>query len=108
MTEQDDVNKAAREGAEEMAKQLKDKGLSFNTWVCRTCEGEPTFDHKEFIEHLKKVHNIDPKTAQGTRTMTMHLDGRDWYQTNYDVVIEGLKFINQVRNERTRNDMMRF
>lgn len=40
--------------------------------------------------------------------MTMHLDGKDWYQSNYEIEIDGKKFMNFVRNERDADDMMRW
>ena len=95
-------------GKEEMAKQMQNKELSFNNWQCDECEGQPEFTHAEMMKHLKEIHQIDPKTAKATRRMTMHLDGRDWFQSNYEIVIDGKKFMNFIRNERAADDMMRF
>lgn len=84
------------------------KSESFNIWKCLECEGEPEFEHGEFMKHLQDVHGIDTKTAKGSRTMLMHLDGRKWYQSNYEVVVQGVKCVNFCRNRRARNDPMRF
>ena len=98
-----DAEKAAAKGMEEMAKQLQNKGSSFNMWKCLECDGEPEFYHDEMMKHFREVHQIEPKTAKGTRQMTMHLDGRDWYQSNYEIDIDGKKFMNFVRNKRNKH-----
>lgn len=103
-----DTEQAAAKAMEEMAKTSQSKELSFNNWQCNECEGQPQFPHAEMMKHLKEVHQINIKTAKGTRRMTMHLDGKDWYQTNYEIEIDGKKFMNFVRNERDADDMMRW
>lgn len=90
-----------------MTKKQEER-IDFDVWFCLECEGTPEFERAEMMCHLKDVHQIDPKTAKGTRRMTMHLDGRDWFQSNYEWEINGMKFANQVRCERAKNDMMRF
>lgn len=103
MTELDDeTNKLAKDALEQIAKQSQTKELSFNRWKCLECEGKPEFEHGEMMKHIREVHNIQPRTP-GTSRMIMHLDGRDWYQTNYVVEINGLKFENYVRNKRNKN-----
>lgn len=106
MDAKNDSLKAAAHGMEEMAKELQKKDTSFNMWKCLECEGEPEFEHADMMKHLREVHQIDPKTAKGTKTMTMHLDGRDWYQTNYEIVIDKKKFLNLVRNVRNKHTRM--
>jgi hypothetical protein len=90
-----------------MTKKQEEK-IDFDVWFCQECEGTPQFERAEMMRHLKDVHQIDPTTAKGTRRMIMHLDGRDWFQSNYEWEINGMKFSNQVRCERSKNDMMRF
>jgi hypothetical protein len=93
---------AYKSGLEKMARSTKDKRPQFNIWRCLECEGQPEMEHGEFVKHIREVHNIQPDTS-GTQTMTMHLDGRDWYQSNYAVTFNGLKFENYVRNKRGRS-----
>jgi len=103
-----DTEKEVAEQLEKMAGQLQSKELFFDNWQCNECEGQPTFPHGQMVKHLKEVHQIDLKTAKGTQEMTMHLDGREWYQTNYEIEIDGKKFARFVRNERAADDMMRW
>lgn len=70
------------------------------------CEGDPEFHHKPMMQHLKEVHGIDPKIARCSREMIMHLDGRNWFQSNYKWIIDGKKFINFVRIKRNKNTRM--
>ena len=103
-----DSEKAAADAMTEIARQMQSKDLSFDNWMCNECEGQPEFPHAEMVKHLKEVHQIDLKIAKGTQRMTMHLDGKDWYQTNYEIEIDGKKFARFVRNERDADDMMRW
>jgi hypothetical protein len=84
------------------------KAESFNIWKCLACEGEPEFEHVAMMRHLQEVHGIDTKTTRASRKMLQHCDGREWYQTNFELEVNGLKFINYCRNARAKNDMMRF
>ena len=84
------------------------KASSFDVWKCMSCEGEPEFERPEAMRHMQEVHGIDTKTAKGSRKMLMHLDGRDWFQSNYEITINGLVFVNYCRSRRAKNDMMRF
>lgn len=81
---------------------------SWSIWKCLECEGRPEFEHADMMKHMQEIHKIDTKTAKGTQKMIMHLDGRDWYQTDYEVTVNGLKFTHSVRLEREANDPMRF
>ncbi len=79
---------------------------SFNIWQCESCEGQPEFEQADFEKHLKEVHGIDPKDMRGSRSMVLHIDGRDWYQTNYEWVIKGLAFLQSCRNKRNKHTMI--
>lgn len=89
-------------------KKNDEADVDYDIWICLECEGNPEFERPEMIKHMKDVHQIDPKTATGTRSMTAHIDARDWFQSNYEWVINGLKFANQIRCHRAKNDMMRW
>jgi len=50
------------------------------TFKCITCD-QILDGSKTAIDHLKIVHAID--SPKGTKQMILHMDGRDWYQSNY-------------------------
>ncbi len=102
----EDALKAAGQEMTKMADELQKTSLSFNRWKCLECKGEPEFEHADMMKHMQDVHQIDTKNAKGTKQMSMHLDGRDWYQTNYNVEINGMKFLNLVRNKRNKRTRM--
>jgi len=57
------------------------------TWSC--CE--QYFESvKDLAEHLKIVHKVEPKN--GSRRATMHVDAANFYTTQYEWTIEGIKF----------------
>ncbi len=82
-------------------------GDSFDIWKCMSCPDQPELSQGGMREHLQSVHSIDASTTKGTRQMLMHLDGRTWYQTNYQFDIEGVTLINFCRQRRSRRDPMR-
>lgn len=55
---------------------------------------------KEFIEHLEKVHKITD--TKGTRSMMMHLDGKDFYSYMWSWEIGGMKFVQTTNSKRGR------
>lgn len=71
-------------------------------WHCLACDGEPEFIHAEMLKHLQEVHNIIPATAEGTKTMVMHLDASDATYSTYEYEINGLKFRRQERRNRKK------
>ncbi len=99
----EDAMKMAAEAMEKIAKQAQTKETSFNRWKCLECEDQPEFEHADMMKHLQEVHQIDLKTAKGTRQMVMHLDGSNWYQSDYKIEIDGKKFMNYVRNKRNKH-----
>lgn len=99
----EDTEKQVAKRMEQIAIEMKKKEKSFNIWKCLECEGNPEFEHADMMKHMREVHQIEPKTAKGTKKMTMHLDGKDWYQSNYEIEIDGKKLINFVRNKRNKN-----
>ena len=86
----------------------KKSSISFNIWKCLACEGEPEFEHPAMMKHLQEVHNIDTKTTKASKKMLRHMDAKDWFQSDYEFEVNGLKFINSQRNERVADDMMRW
>jgi len=77
----------------------KTKADEWNTFICLTCEERPEFPEADKLkEHLTTVHNITE--FQGNRQMTMHLDGEDFFQTNYEWDIQGVKLAQAIRCKR--------
>lgn len=72
---------------------------SYNVWNDPSLPGVD-IDHDAFLVRLKEVHGIDPATTKGTRSMRMHIDGRDWFSYVYDWEIGGKQFKQQTRTPR--------
>jgi hypothetical protein len=94
--------KEAAKAMTQMAEELQKKEMSFNRYQCLVCEGHPQFEHVEMMKHIQEVHQIDPKATKFSRRMTMHLDGRDWYQSNYEWQHGDLVFAQYARNPRNK------
>lgn len=73
------------------------------TWVCETCEGQPTFDHPGFVKHAQKVHGV-PKDAKGKCTMLMHGDGAKSYFSTYRWQFETFAAQQKIVSQRTGED----
>ena len=81
----------------------KNEVIPTNVFFC--CEQE--FTPKDVIAHLKQVHSIDT-SKPGTRRMTRHIDGADFYGSTYEWTFGDLKLTQSVSNPRAKNDPMRF
>ena len=77
-------------------------GNNFDIFTCQTCDpdGVTEYTRGQVNVHLQETHGIDTKTTQAKREMLMHLDGRDWYQSNYRWVFGEVVLINYTRNKR--------
>lgn len=73
-------------------------------WTCLACKENPDFEHKAMMTHIKDVHGIDPKNTKASRRMLMHIDGSDFYSSQYEWEINGLKFQQSTCNKRTGED----
>ena len=73
------------------AKKAATKRRYGSFWICQGCQGNPEFEHAEMMAHLQEVHGIDPKTTKGTKTMMTHMDGTDWFASQHEWDIAGLK-----------------
>jgi hypothetical protein len=76
----------------------KTRVAEWNLFKCLSCEGEPEFTPGELREHLKTVHNITE--AKGNRRLVFHLDGSDFFQSDYEWKIGDVKLAQQVRCKR--------
>lgn len=74
-------------------------------FVCSTCNDGLQMTQIQAVEHLKSEHNATE--TKGNRQMTLHLDGRDWYQSNYQWTIGDVQLLEVCRNKRRYDDMMR-
>jgi len=74
----------------------------FNRWHCHECD--ETFDFQPFKQHLTEKHGITE--MKGNRSMVMHVDGSDWFQSNYAWTIGEKQFTQSARTKRSEEDMM--
>lgn len=72
----------------------KDPAVYRNTFTCPHCEGQPQFDQKEFVKHIREVHKIMDNQAQ--KRMTLHLNCGDQSIYNWEWTIGGLTFYQSV------------
>lgn len=72
-------------------------------WTCEGCQGNPTFEHADFIKHAAEVHNL-PKDAKGQRTMLMHIDGDKWFASSYQWQFAGFIAVQSIRTPRSAED----
>ena len=80
---------------------------SYNIIKCLECKDEPEFEIRDIEKHLEEVHKIPAQLQKANRRMTMHLDARDWFETDYECEVAGLHFIQFVRVPRRGNDPLR-
>jgi hypothetical protein len=79
---------------------------------CENCQTRDFLTgNAEMSKHMLEVHGIDTQKVMGRREMTMHMDGKDWYQSNYKftfAVNPPVVMTYSVRCERDADDPMRF
>ena len=73
-------------------------------WTCLNCAGHPEFEHAAMMKHVQEVHGINPKTMKGKRQMTIHMDGKDFYSSQFEWELNGLKFLQSTCEKRTGED----
>jgi hypothetical protein len=71
--------------------------MNTQVFICSNCNLELS-DGKQAAEHLKVVHGI--KNTQGTRTMILHIDGSNFYESQYEWIIGDVKLVEVCHNER--------
>lgn len=88
-------------------KSNKSKNEFFGTiWTCMECPTGTSMQSKAFLEHLQTAHNAncDAKQIKASMRMTMHMDGSDWFSSNYEgeaIFPDGRK-VKCLRYERTK------
>lgn len=76
-------------------------------WYCAEagCEQAGQMNLEQFKAHLKDKHGKEvTKDTKCNKRMDMHIDGADWYSSQYDVDILGLKAVNATCYKRTAED----
>lgn len=72
------------------------------------CCGTTFVDQVGLSDHLREAHGVDVKTQHFTRTMLMHLDGRDYFASSYAWSCASVTFTEHSKNKRSKTDPMRF
>lgn len=83
-----------------------------NHWWCNTCKIEAPMTHLEAVNHLRVFHKLGDKIP-ATRNLILHLDGSDYFSSQYEVIVTGPKgerivLQNSVTSPRRKDDMMRY
>lgn len=87
-------------------KQKKEPVKASNIFMCITCNDGKEMSQEEVKAHLRDAHKLTE--LKGKRSMTMHLDGADYFASTYEWDIQGVKLAQSTINPRSKNDMMRF
>lgn len=73
------------------------------------CKKLDSMVFQEFKHHLFEVHNLKSDQLKGKKQMMMHMDGQQWFSSQYEWALEtGLKFYEFTKMARAKDDMMRF
>jgi len=83
---------------------MADQWKHTTTWTCLECEGHPQFTHAEMMDHMREVHQFDPKTTLAKRTPNTFLDGAGFSAVTYDVEVDGMKFMQTRSSERVKGN----
>lgn len=93
-------------------KPKKDSPKSFNIFWCDTCKTNKEMSHAEMRRHIQKVHGLDPKTSKCNARMVLHLDGRDYFQSKYEITFQTssgpVNLTREICCEREPDDPFRF
>lgn len=68
-----------------------------NAWVC-FCQPDQPMNTGEFRQHLVDAHEV--REHQGVRTLKFHIDATDFYQSEYEWDIQGVKAIQSITRPR--------
>ena len=60
------------------------------TWICKECEGGPSFNNNDFVKHAREIHGIEPGTRYN-KTGVVFLDGQGWARRVYECVFPGMR-----------------
>lgn len=75
-----------------------------STWWCETCGAEEEMTQPEIIAHLKEVHGLETNGLKCRRRMVQHMDGENWYISQYAVALDAttgeIKLSNSTVNRR--------
>lgn len=73
-------------------------------FYCETCKQKDAMTLDAMKEHFRAVHQIDVTKTKGTREMVMHLDGTDFYESNYVWTFGDVKMVEATWNPRSKAD----
>ncbi len=77
--------------------------MDTDVFICNNCNLE-LGDRKQAIEHLKTIHKLE--TTKGTRQMTLHVDGTNFFESQYTWTFGEVQLIECCHNERTAKTRM--
>ncbi len=83
-------------------KKQKKEVSEFNLWSCQSCDA--AIEAAKVNEHLENVHGI--KEMKGRKQMLCHMDGADWFQSDYEYTIGDVKLNQSIRCKRNEEDRM--
>lgn len=78
----------------------------FGSWyACLNCKGVDGLSLDAMKAHLKEVHGFDVSGVKVSKKMLMHMDGADWFSSQYEITIkDDLKILQNSCNKRNRSD----
>jgi len=77
-----------------------------NLFRCKTCATKDEYEKPAFMDHLKTVHDV-AENESFKRSMLIHMDGKDFFETQYLWEHEKVSFIQCITCERDKDDPMR-
>lgn len=72
------------------------------TYWCMTCADEQVMDRAKMIEHLRRVHNIEPAKSKPSDQIVMAFDFTGGYSNTHEYVLEGIVFRKNITSERKK------
>lgn len=72
------------------------------TYWCMTCADDQIMDREKMVDHLRRVHNIEPVKSKPEIHMVIALDFSGGYSNTWELTLEGVVFRKNVTRERIR------
>lgn len=72
------------------------------TYWCVTCADDKIMDRAVFIEHLRRVHNIEPAHSKPTGKLIMALDFSGGYSNTWEITLGEVVFRKNLHQEKVR------
>lgn len=107
MPKQKAESRKRKQKAKSKNRQIK----PFDAWWCETCQSEE-MSRAEAMQHLREKHGVNTEGLKVKRTCLLHLDGREFFASKYQIEIQSQAGVvvmdNEVQCRRAKDDMMRF